>query len=52
MAVVETITTVVAVASVISALVPEPKTKFGKRLKRLVDVMACNIKHAKNKGVD
>lgn len=49
--IVGTVTTVVAIASVLSAMIPEPKTRFGKRLKRLIDLLAVNIKHATNKGV-
>jgi hypothetical protein len=46
------VTTTIAVASVLSAIIPEPKTKLGKRLKRLIDVLASNVGHAKNKGVE
>jgi hypothetical protein len=49
---IEIITAVVTVASTVSALVPEPRTRLGKRLKRIVDFFAVNLGHAKNKGVD
>jgi hypothetical protein len=49
---IEIITAIVTVASTLSALVPEPRTRLGRRLKRIIDFFAVNLGHAKNKGAD
>ena len=50
--VINVVSAIVVCASTISAITPEPKTRFGKRMKRIVDLLAVNVGHAKNKGVD
>jgi len=49
--VVSIVTAVVTFSSAISAVIPEPKTRLGKRLKRFVDFFACNFGNATNRGV-
>lgn len=46
------ISDIITIASVVSALLPEPRSRIGKRLKRIIDFFAVNLGHAKNKGVD
>ncbi len=41
------ITSVITVASVICAALPEPKTRLGKRIRRVVEWFALNIGNAK-----
>lgn len=44
------VTTVVTAASAVCAILPAPKTRFGKVLRRLIEVLALNLGSAKSVG--
>ena len=43
-------TGVVTVASVIVAVLPEPKTRLGKRIFKLIDFLSLHMGHIKKRG--
>jgi len=45
--IIQGVTIAVTTASVVCAALPEPKTEFGKKIRRFIELLALNFNHSR-----